>query len=79
LADTNESVTVLELIEILRQFPEDQVIEFGLLDPDKPNELIALPIVDVVLSSREIMLVSQQTRDLIDGMISKNLKSKDAP
>jgi hypothetical protein len=55
------------------------VIEFGLLDPDKPNELIALPIVDVVLSSREIMLVSQQTRDLMDGMISKNLKSKDAP
>ena len=72
-------MTVLELIEILRQFPEDLVIEFGLLDPDKPNELIALPIVDVVLSSREIMLVSQQTRDLIDGMISKNLKSKDAP
>jgi len=72
-------MTVLELIEILRQFPEDQVIEFGLLDPDKPNELIALPIADVVLSSRVIMLVSQQTRDLIDGMISKNLKSKDAP
>ena len=72
-------MTVLELIEILRQFPEDQVIEFGLLDPDKPNELIALPIADVVLSARVIMLVSQQTRDLIDGMISKNLKSKDAP
>jgi hypothetical protein len=72
-------MTVLELIEILRQFPEDQVIEFGLLDPDKQNELIALPIVDVVLSSRVLMLVSQQTRDLMDGIISKNLKSKDAP
>jgi hypothetical protein len=38
-----------------------------------------LPIVDVVLSSRVLMLVSQQTRDLMDGIISKNLKSKDAP
>jgi hypothetical protein len=58
-------MTVGQVIEILEQFPRDQVLEMGLMTGDDLEWITCLEIGDVVLSDDTLAIVDKDTYELM--------------
>ena len=66
-------MTVGHLIEILEQFPRDQVAEIGFLAEEDPEWLVCLEIGDIVLSEDTLAIIDQDSSELMRRLIKAKL------
>lgn len=66
-------MTVGHLIEILEQFPRDQVAEIGFLTEEDPEWLICLEIADIVLSEDTLAIIDKDSSELMQRLIGVKL------
>lgn len=66
-------MTVGDIIDILEQFPRDQVLEMGILTKEDPNWITCLPIADILISEKHLIIVDPDSSQLVQEIIGSRL------
>lgn len=69
-------MTVGEIIEILEQFPRDQILEMGIVTKvtrEDPHWITCLPIADILVSEKHLIIVDPDSSDLVREIIGSKL------
>lgn len=66
-------MTVGDIIDILEQFPRDQILEIGILDEKDPYNITCLAIADILISEKHIIIVDPDSSDLVQRIIGSKL------
>lgn len=72
-------MTVGQVIEILEQFPRDQVLEMGLMTGDDLEWITCLEIGDVVLSDDTLAIVDKDTYELMKLQVAAKNNPRKKP
>jgi hypothetical protein len=67
-----------KLINLLEQFPRDQLVELGFVSKEDPGTIVCLAIGDVVLSDKHLILLDLESIEIIRETIKVNLHVKGA-
>jgi len=66
-------MTVGKVIDILEQFPRDQILEMGYVTPDDKQELASAPIAEILINENHLIMVDAGTAELIKIVIMQKL------
>ena len=69
-------MTVGEIIDILEQFPRDQIMEMGIvtkITKEDPQWITCLPIADILVSEKHLIIVDPDSSDLVQEIIGSKL------
>ena len=65
--------TVGEILDILEQFPRDQLLEIGIVTHDDIASITCLPIEDILISEKHLVIVDSETSQLLQEQIRNKL------
>jgi len=74
-------MTVGEIIDILEQFPRDQIMEMGIvtkITKEDPQWITCLPIADILVSEKHLIIVDPDSSDLVQEIIGSKLNVRRA-
>ena len=69
-------MTVGEIIDILEQFPRDQIMEMGIvtkITKEDPQWITCLPIADILVSEKHLIIVDPDSSNLVQEIIGSKL------
>src|ERR1039458_10345970 len=69
-------MTVGEIIDILEQFPRDQIMEMGIVTKvtkEDPQWITCLPIADILISEKHLIIVDPDSSQLVQEIIGSRL------
>jgi hypothetical protein len=71
-------MTIGEALSILEQFPKEKTFEIGLLSKEDNGAITVLPVADILLSEKHILLVDEETSKLVQEIIGGKLNLRKA-
>jgi len=71
-------MTIGTALSILEQFPKDKTFEIGLLSKEDNGSITVLPVADILLSDKHILLVDEETSQLVQEIIGGKLNLRKA-
>lgn len=69
-------MTAGEILNILEQFPREQLVEFGIVDAQQPDTVIPLDVAGVIISDQHLIMLDAESSRIIREVQSRALKGK---
>lgn len=64
-------MTRKQISEIIEQFPEEQELFIGVVNSDRPDELILVPIGNIVFTAKHLALLDPDSARIFEAAVSR--------